>query len=125
MFGAGTSAMMTGRDDGRGKCFCCQSNKCWGCKIIGTATYIYHENKYDKAITGGDVAKTWAECVHNIICFAVSFEGGKSSSKADGKNRGISLLAKDGWSLKEVLLVRVEVRQISITKYPEVEQSGN
>ena len=37
---------------------------------------------------------------------------------------GVCLLAKDGWSLKEVLFVRVEVRQISITKYLEVEQSG-
>ena len=58
--------------------------------IIGTATYIYHENKYDKAITGGDVAKTWAECAITSFVLRSVFEGGKSSSKADGKNRGMS-----------------------------------
>mgnify|MGYP000171784988 CR=1 FL=1 len=58
--------------------------------IIGTATYIYHENKYDKAITGGDVAKTWAECAITSFVLRSVFEGGKSSSKADGKNRVMS-----------------------------------
>ena len=58
--------------------------------IIGTATYIYHGNKYDKAITGGDVAKTWAECAITSFVLRSVFEGGKSSSKADGKNRGMS-----------------------------------
>ena len=54
------------------------------------ATYIYHGNKYDKAITGGDVAKTWAECAITSFVLRSVFEGGKSSSKADGKNRGMS-----------------------------------
>ena len=58
--------------------------------IIGTATYIYHGNKYDKAITGGDVAKAWAECAMTSFVLRSVFEGGKSSSKADGKNRGMS-----------------------------------
>ena len=58
--------------------------------IIGTATYIYHGNKYDKAITGGDVAKTWAECAITSFVLWSVFEGGKSSSKADGKNRVMS-----------------------------------
>ena len=58
--------------------------------IIGTATYIYHGNKYDKAITGGDVAKTWAECAITSFVLRSVFEGGKSSSKADGKNRVMS-----------------------------------
>ena len=58
--------------------------------IIGTATYIYHGNKYDKAITGGDIAKTWAECAITSFVLRSVFEGGKSSSKADGKNRGMS-----------------------------------
>ena len=58
--------------------------------IIGTATYIYHENKYDKAITGGDVAKAWAECAITSFVLRSVFEGGKSSSKADGKNRVMS-----------------------------------
>ena len=58
--------------------------------IIGTATYIYHGNKYGKAITGGDVAKTWAECAITSFVLRSVFEGGKSSSKADGKNRGMS-----------------------------------
>ena len=48
--------------------------------IIGTATYIYHGNKYDKAITGGDVAKTWAECAITSFVLRSVFEGGKSSS---------------------------------------------
>ena len=54
------------------------------------ATYIYHGNKYDKAITGGDVAKTWAECAITSFVLRSVFEGGKSSSKADGKNRVMS-----------------------------------
>ena len=54
------------------------------------ATYIYHGNKYDKAITGGDVAKAWAECAMTSFVLRSVFEGGKSSSKADGKNRGMS-----------------------------------
>lgn len=58
--------------------------------IIGTATYIYHGNKYDKAITGGDVAKTWAECAITSFVLRSVFEGGKSSSKADGKNKVMS-----------------------------------
>ena len=58
--------------------------------IKGTATYIYHGNKYDKAITGGDVAKTWAECAITSFVLRSVFEGGKSSPKADGKNRVMS-----------------------------------
>ena len=58
--------------------------------IIGTATYIYHGNKYGKAITGGDVAKTWAECAITSFVLRSVFEGGKSSPKADGKNRVMS-----------------------------------
>lgn len=54
------------------------------------ATYIYHGNKYDKAITGGDVAKAWAECAMTSFVLRSVFEGGKSSSKADGKNRVMS-----------------------------------
>ena len=54
------------------------------------ATYIYHGNKYDKAITGGDVAKAWAECAITSFVLRSVFEGGKSSSKADGKNRVMS-----------------------------------
>ena len=90
MFGAGTSAMMTGAEMTVGNVFAARVINAVGDATIGTATYIYHENKYDKAITGGDVAKTWAECAMTSFVLRSVFEGGKSSSKADGKNRGMS-----------------------------------
>ena len=90
MFGAGTSAMMTGAEMTVGNVFAARVINAVGDATIGTATYIYHENKYDKAITGGDVAKTWAECAITSFVLRSVFEGGKSSSKADGKNRGMS-----------------------------------
>ena len=90
MFGAGTSAMMTGADMTVGNVFAARVINAVGDATIGTATYIYHENKYDKAITGGDVAKTWAECAITSFVLRSVFEGGKSSSKADGKNRVMS-----------------------------------
>jgi len=90
MFGAGTSAMMTGADMTVGNVFAARVINAVGDATIGTATYIYHENKYDKAITGGDVAKAWAECAITSFVLRSVFEGGKSSSKADGKNRGMS-----------------------------------
>ena len=90
MFGAGTSAMMTGAEMTVGNVFAARVINAVGDATIGTATYIYHGNKYDKAITGGDVAKTWAECAITSFVLRSVFEGGKSSSKADGKNRGMS-----------------------------------
>ena len=90
MFGAGTSAMMTGADMTVGNVFAARVINAVGDATIGTATYIYHENKYDKAITGGDVAKTWAECAITSFVLRSVFEGGKSSSKADGKNKVMS-----------------------------------
>ena len=90
MFGAGTSAMMTGADMTVGNVFAARVINAVGDATIGTATYIYHENKYDKAITGGDVAKAWAECAITSFVLRSVFEGGKSSSKADGKNRVMS-----------------------------------
>ena len=90
MFGAGTSAMMTGAEMTVGNVFAARVINAVGDATIGTATYIYHENKYDKAITGGDVAKTWAECAMTSFVLRSVFEGGKSSSKADGKNRVMS-----------------------------------
>lgn len=90
MFGAGTSVMMTGAEMTVGNVFAARVINAVGDATIGTATYIYHENKYDKAITGGDVAKTWAECAITSFVLRSVFEGGKSSSKADGKNRGMS-----------------------------------
>ena len=90
MFGAGTSAMMTGAEMTVGNVFAARVINAVGDATIGTATYIYHENKYDKAITGGDVAKTWAECAITSFVLRSVFEGGKSSSKADGKNKGMS-----------------------------------
>ena len=90
MFGAGTSAMMTGAEMTVGNVFAARVINAVGDATIGTATYIYHENKYDKAITGGDVAKAWAECAMTSFVLRSVFEGGKSSSKADGKNRGMS-----------------------------------
>ena len=90
MFGAGTAAMMTGAEMTVGNVFAARVINAVGDATIGTATYIYHENKYDKAITGGDVAKTWAECAITSFVLRSVFEGGKSSSKADGKNRGMS-----------------------------------
>ena len=90
MFGAGTSAMMTGAEMTVGNVFAARVINAVGDATIGTATYIYHENKYDKAITGGDVAKTWAECAITSFVLRSVFEGGKSSSKADAKNRGMS-----------------------------------
>ena len=90
MFGAGTSAMMTGADMTVGNVFAARVINAVGDATIGTATYIYHENKYDKVITGGDVAKTWAECAITSFVLRSVFEGGKSSPKADGKNRVMS-----------------------------------
>ena len=90
MFGAGTAAMMTGAEMTVGNVFAARVINAVGDATIGTATYIYHENKYDKAITGGDVAKTWAECAITSFVLRSVFEGGKSSSKADGKNRVMS-----------------------------------
>ena len=90
MFGAGTAAMMTGAEMTVGNVFAARVINAVGDATIGTATYIYHENKYDKAITGGDVAKTWAECAMTSFVLRSVFEGGKSSSKADGKNRVMS-----------------------------------
>ena len=90
MFGAGTAAMMTGTEMTVGNVFAARVINTVGDATIGTATYIYHGNKYDKAITGGDVAKTWAECAITSFVLRSVFEGGKSSSKADGKNRGMS-----------------------------------
>jgi len=90
MFGAGTSAMMTGAEMTVGNVFAARVINAVGDATIGTATYIYHENKYDKAITGGDVAKTWAECAITSFVLRSVFEGGKSSSKADGKNKVMS-----------------------------------
>lgn len=90
MFGAGTSAMMTGAEMTVGNVFAARVINTVGDATIGTATYIYHENKYDKAITGGDVAKTWAECAITSFVLRSVFEGGKSSSKADGKNKVMS-----------------------------------
>ena len=90
MFGAGTAVMMTGAEMTVGNVFAARVINAVGDATIGTATYIYHENKYDKAITGGDVAKTWAECAITSFVLRSVFEGGKSSPKADGKNRGMS-----------------------------------
>ena len=90
MFGAGTSAMMTGAEMTVGNVFAARVINTVGDATIGTATYIYHENKYDKAITGGDVAKTWAECAITSFVLRSVFDGGKSSSKAYGTNRGMS-----------------------------------
>ena len=90
MFGAGTAVMMTGAEMTVGNVFAARVINAVGDATIGTATYIYHENKYDKAITGGYVAKTWAECAITSFVLRSVFEGGKSSSKADGKNRGMS-----------------------------------
>ena len=90
MFGAGTAVMMTGAEMTVGNVFAARVINAVGDATIGTATYIYHENKYDKATTGGDVAKTWAECAITSFVLRSVFEGGKSSSKADGKNRGMS-----------------------------------
>ena len=90
MFGAGTVAMMTGTEMTVGNVFAARVINAVGDATIGTATYIYHENKYDKAITGGDIAKTWAECAITSFVLRSVFEGGKSSSKADGKNRVMS-----------------------------------
>ena len=90
MFGAGTAVMMTGAEMTVGNVFAARVINAVGDATIGTATYIYHENKYDKAITGGDVAKAWAECAITSFVLRSVFEGGKSSSKADGKNRGMS-----------------------------------
>ena len=90
MFGAGTAVMMTGAEMTVGNVFAARVINAVGDATIGTATYIYHENKYDKATTGGDVAKTWAECAITSFVLRSVFEGGKSSSKADGKNRVMS-----------------------------------
>ena len=90
MFGAGTVAMMTGTEMTVGNVFAARVINAVGDATIGTSTYIYHENKYDKAITGGDIAKTWAECAITSFVLRSVFEGGKSSSKADGKNRVMS-----------------------------------
>ncbi|MFQ9450520.1 MAG: hypothetical protein ACLR1E_06635 [Coprococcus sp.] len=90
MFGAGTATMMTGAEMTVGNVFAARVINAVGDATIGTATYIYHENKYDKAITGGDVAKAWAECAITSFVLRSVFEGGKSSSKADGKNRVMS-----------------------------------
>ena len=90
MFGAGTAAMMTGAEMTVGNVFAARVINAVGDATIGTATYIYHENKYDKAITGGDVAKTLAECAITSFVLRSVFEGGKSSSKADGKNKVMS-----------------------------------
>ena len=90
MFGAGTAAMMTGAEMTVGNVFAARVINAVGDATIGTATYIYHGNKYDKAITGGDVAKTWAECAITSFVLRSVFEGGKSSSKADGKNKVMS-----------------------------------
>ena len=90
MFGAGTAVMMTGAEMTVGNVFAARVINAVGDATIGTATYIYHENKYDKAITGGDVAKAWAECAMTSFVLRSVFEGGKSSSKADGKNRVMS-----------------------------------
>ena len=90
MFGAGTAVMMTGAEKTVGNVFAARVINAVGDATIGTATYIYHENKYDKAITGGDVAKTWAECAITSFVLRSVFEGGKSSSKADGKNKVMS-----------------------------------
>ena len=90
MFGAGTAVMMTGAEMTVGNVFAARVINAVGDATIGTATYIYHENKYDKAITGGDVAKAWAECAMTSFVLRSVFEGGKSSSKAYGKNRVMS-----------------------------------
>ena len=90
MFGAGTAVMMTGAEMTVGNVFAARVINAVGDATIGTATYIYHENKYDKVITGGDVAKTWAECAITSFVLRSVFEGGKSSPKADGKNRVMS-----------------------------------
>ena len=90
MFGAGTAVMMTGAEMTVGNVFAARVINAVGDATIGTATYIYHENKYDKVITGGDVAKTWAECAITSFVLRSVFEGGKSSSKADGKNKVMS-----------------------------------
>ena len=90
MFGAGTAVMMTGAEMTVGNVFAARVINAVGDATIGTATYIYHENKYDKVITGGDVAKAWAECAITSFVLRSVFEGGKSSSKADGKNRVMS-----------------------------------
>ena len=57
---------------------------------------------------------------HHLFCG--QFLRVESHRQKQMERIGVCLLAKDGWSLKEVLLVMVEVRQISITKYLEVEQ---
>ena len=103
MFGAGTAAMMTGAEMTVGNVFAARVINAVGDATIGTATYIYHENKYDKAITGGDVAKAWAECAITSFVLRSVFEGGKSSSKADGKNRGMSTSKGRGESESSII----------------------
>ena len=103
MFGAGTAAMMTGAEMTVGNVFAARVINAVGDATIGTATYIYHENKYDKAITGGDVAKTWAECAITSFVLRSVFEGGKSSSKADGKNKVMSTSKGRGESESSII----------------------
>ena len=86
MFGAGTSAMMTGAEMTVGNVFAARVINAVGDATIGTATYIYHENKYDKAITGGDVAKTWAECAITSFVLQSVFGGGKTRTQSTNKN---------------------------------------
>ncbi len=80
MFGAGTAVMMTGAEMTVGNVFAARVINAVGDATIGTATYIYHENKYDKAITGGDVAKTWAECAITSFVLRSVFEGGSKTN---------------------------------------------
>ena len=103
MFGAGTAVMMTGAEMTVGNVFAARVINAVGDATIGTATYIYHENKYDKAITGGDVAKTWAECAITSFVLRSVFEGGKSSSKADGKNKVMSTSKGRGESESSII----------------------
>ena len=86
MFGAGTAAMMTGTEMTIGNVFAARVINAVGDATIGTATYIYHENKYDKAITGGDVAKTWAECAITSFVLQSVFGGGKTRTQSTNKN---------------------------------------
>ena len=56
---------------------------------VDSVVYAYHSNKYDKDFTGGDIVKTWVKSAATSFAMQ-SVVGGKSSSKADGKNRVMS-----------------------------------
>ena len=100
--GAGTSAIMSGAELTVGRVMAVKAMNMVSDATVDSVVYAYHSNKYDKDFTGGDIVKTWVKSAATSFAMQ-SVVGGKSSSKADGKNKVMSTSKGRGESESSII----------------------